>query len=313
MLVTKMLHLLLASLSLIHLAIASPALKKRDDIETDKIFPKYTALGDSYATGVGAFALLDADPEATCHRTKSSYPYQFLLAHGDDLRISNFNFPACSGATTSDLLPQISSGTAIRSLPTPSYDFGTPDLVSISAGGNDGNMFTDLIRACVLSLFDYESDSVEYYNPCSNEWYQAVVDIYGVGRTVGDIYKQALSANLTEGQPNRAVYVLGYARFYNIDDGRDHCPNDDKLPTPDLDDVAGNFLNDLVDLLNTNLKEAAEDVGATFVDIDGKFEGHRICDKECWFQTDYPAGEHIFHPTDRGNQAIMEALWEAVA
>ena len=307
-----MLSVLLACLALVQLCFASPSLKKRDAAANSKILPHYTALGDSYATGVGPFTFLDADPDPNCLRTKSSYPYQLLLEHGDDLRISTINFPACSGATTTDLVAQIESGTGDRPLPTPSYEFGSPDLVSISAGGNDGHMFSDLIRACVLSLFTYKSDSYEYYNPCTSEWYQAVVDIYSVGRTVGDIYKQALTANLSDGQ-TREVYVLGYARFYNINGGREHCPNDDKLPTPPLEIIAGNYLNDLVDLLNTNIREAAQDVGATFVDINAKFEGHRICDKECWFQTDYPAGEHIFHPTDQGNKAIMEAFWEAIA
>ena len=286
--------------------------KKRADIKNTKILPHYSALGDSYATGVGHFAFLDADPDPNCLRTKSSYPYQLLLEHGDDLRINAFNFPACSGATTTDVISQIESGTGTRLQPTPSYEFGSPDLVTISAGGNDGHIFSDLIRACVLKLFDYKADTIEYNNPCNSEWYQAVADTYGVGRTVGDIYKQALTTNLMDGQV-REVYVLGYARFYNVDDGRKHCPNDDKLPTPPLADIAGGYLNDLVNLLNTNIREAAQDVGAIFVDIDKKFEGHRICDKECWFQTDYPAGEHIFHPTDRGNKAIMEALWEAVA
>lgn len=318
MLLPAFLHSLVASAFLARSSHASPTLQPRDNNgvdwnPTDKIFPHYTALGDSYASGVGAFNRLDGDPSATCRRSTESYPYQFLTTFGDAARISSFSFPACTGADTAGASAQIGADGAVvtdEPLPRIGYDFGHPDLVSISVGGNTGRMFGTTIEKCVLALFDYAWDSADYAHPCEVAWYNDYVTLYGLGDSLPTLFEKARTTNLKLGQ-EREVYVLGYARFYTTDKGHEHCPKDHVLPTPTLDGIALE-INAIVGTLNGVLRKAAQEAGVMFVDVDEVFEGHRICDRHCWFQTRYEDGEDIFHPTKDGYQAMMLAFEKAV-
>ncbi|MBR7679350.1 lipase, partial [Streptomyces daliensis] len=78
------------------------------------------ALGDSYSSGVGAG---DYDPDSgDCKRSANAYPQLWSAANAP----SSFDFVACSGATTDDVLSgqldALSDATGV---------------VSISIGGND--------------------------------------------------------------------------------------------------------------------------------------------------------------------------------
>jgi lysophospholipase L1-like esterase len=94
--------------------------------------PAYVALGDSYASGVGAGSYDSASGD--CKRSTRAYPQLWANAH----QPSSFAFTACSGATTSSVLSgqlgPLNSATG---------------LVSISVGGNDAG-FTDTMTTCVL-------------------------------------------------------------------------------------------------------------------------------------------------------------------
>ena len=278
---------------------------------TNKILPVYTALGDSYASGVGHFDEFKGDNQAAgCRRTKGSYPYQFQQVFGDQIRMSSLNFPACAGADTEDVSHQVNDKAFDWKLPAIGYDFGSPDLVSIHVGGNTGGMFTNTVEACVLALSKHAWDSSDYYKPCEVAWYNDYVAIYGLGQSLPELFEKAMTMNLATNQ-KREVYVLGYAKFYNTDDGDDHCPDSDELPTPTLDGIAIE-MNGIVESLNAVLRNAAEKAGAIYVDIDAAFEGHRMCDKDCWFQTKWGDGEDIFHPNWMGYRGIMKTFSESV-
>src|SRR5918996_1581024 len=92
----------------------------------------YVALGDSYSSGLGAGSYLSASGD--CKRSTKAYPYLWAAAHSP----SSFDFTACSGARTGDVLANqltpLSAATA---------------LVSISVGGNDAG-FADVMTTCVL-------------------------------------------------------------------------------------------------------------------------------------------------------------------
>ena len=319
MLSSALLYTLVASAFLARSGYASPMIQPRTGwnfLEADdnwynynpnkKVYPTYTALGDSYASGVGAFErILDDNQDLGCRRSTLSYPYQFQKLFGPISSMSMFNFPACAGANPEGVTHQIEAGTSNVQLPSIGYDFGNPDLVSISVGGNTGHMFSNTIEACVLSLLEYSSDSSDYYKPCEEAWYNDLVTVYGLAQRLPELFEKAVTTNLTLGQ-KREVYVIGYARFYNTDDGDKNCPDKDVLPTPTLDGIALE-MNGIVEALNAQLRNAAEKVGAVYVDIDAAFEGHRICDKDSWFHTD---GPDIFHPIDVGHQWILRSFSE---
>lgn len=142
----------------------------------------YTALGDSYSSGVGADSYIASSGD--CDQSTKAYPYLWHTAHPSNA----FTFAACSGATTSDVLSgQLGSlGSATG-------------LVSVSAGGNDAG-FSDVMTTCVLG-----SDST-----CLSRIATARSYITSTLPARLDSLYTAISTKA----PSAHVVVLGYPRFY---------------------------------------------------------------------------------------------------
>src|SRR5215469_7264422 len=92
----------------------------------------YVALGDSYASGVGAGNYYSSS--GSCDRSPNAYPALWAAANSP----ASFTFVACSGAKTSDVIN--SQLTALNSSTT---------LVSLTIGGNDAG-FASIMETCVL-------------------------------------------------------------------------------------------------------------------------------------------------------------------
>lgn len=91
----------------------------------------YVALGDSYASGVGAGG---TTLNSSCTRTTNAYPYLIANARAN----TSLTFVACSGATTTDVMNnQISSVTS------------STNIVTVQIGGNDIG-FAGLVLTCTL-------------------------------------------------------------------------------------------------------------------------------------------------------------------
>ncbi|MEV5522120.1 SGNH/GDSL hydrolase family protein [Streptomyces pseudogriseolus] len=144
----------------------------------------YVALGDSYASGVGAGSYISSSGD--CKRSTKAHPYLWAAANSP----SSFSFTACSGARTGDVLSgqlgPLSASTA---------------LVSISIGGNDAG-FADVMTTCVL-----QSDSSCLSRIATA---RAFVDSTLPGRLDG-VYTA-----IRDRAPNAHVVVLGYPRFYRL-------------------------------------------------------------------------------------------------
>lgn len=99
---------------------------------------RYVALGDSYASGSGVAPLVDA----ACLRSQKDYPA--LLAQQLGLSLTDVT---CSAATI-DHMVDTSQLTPGNTLVPPQIDAVTTDtrLVTITAGGNDVNLFLDMVR-----------------------------------------------------------------------------------------------------------------------------------------------------------------------
>jgi lysophospholipase L1-like esterase len=144
----------------------------------------YVALGDSYASGVGAGSYIAASGD--CKRSTKAYPQLWAAAHAP----SSFDFTACAGARTSDVtagqLAPLSAAT---------------DLVSITIGGNDAG-FGDAMTTCVL-----QSDSA-----CLDRI--ATARAYVESTLPGRL--DSVYAAVRSKAPNAHVVVLGYPRFYKL-------------------------------------------------------------------------------------------------
>ncbi|MDG9713730.1 SGNH/GDSL hydrolase family protein [Streptomyces sp. DH10] len=202
----------------------------------------YAALGDSYSSGVGAGSYISSSGD--CKRSTKAYPYLWAAAHSP----STFDFTACSGARTGDVLSgqlgPLSSATG---------------LVSISVGGNDAG-FADVMTTCVTQS---DSACVSRINTA-----RAYVDSTLPGK-LDSVYSAIRSK-----APNAHVVVLGYPRFY-------------KLSTTclGLSEAKRKAINDASDHLNTAIAKRAANHGFTFGDVRPAFTGHEICSGDSWLHS----------------------------
>ncbi len=144
----------------------------------------YVALGDSYASGLGAGSY--TSESGSCKRSTNAYAYLWKNAHAP----SSFSFVACSGARTGDVLNnQLST---LSSATT---------LVSISVGGNDAG-FASTMQTCVL---DSESACLNAVATAKN---------YATSTLPGKL-DQVYSA-IHAKAPNARVVVLGYPHLYKV-------------------------------------------------------------------------------------------------
>ena len=139
----------------------------------------YIALGDSYASGVGA-----PGTSGLCMRSPNGYPQLWADAHA----VSSFRTVACGGAVTDD----------VRYLQVLALTSST-DVVTVTIGGNDVG-FASAMITCTLgstaSCLDAVNDGRDY------------------ARTTlpGDL--DATYANIRRQAPAAKVYVLGYPRLF---------------------------------------------------------------------------------------------------
>ncbi|HET9380535.1 MAG TPA: SGNH/GDSL hydrolase family protein [Streptomyces sp.] len=144
----------------------------------------YVALGDSYASGVGAGNY--TSESGNCKRSTNAAPYLWAASHAP----SSFSFMACSGAVTSDVLNnQLGPVNASTS------------LISIAIGGNDAG-FADVMTTCVLSS---DSGCIDRINTA-----RAFVQNTLPGR-LNNVY-----STIRNRAPSARVVVLGYPRFYQL-------------------------------------------------------------------------------------------------
>ncbi|MGB3439840.1 MAG: SGNH/GDSL hydrolase family protein [Actinophytocola sp.] len=141
----------------------------------------YTALGDSYSSGVGTRTYYP--DSGSCYRGAQAYPVQVAARLGAPL-----TFAACSGARVPDVLNQLGSLNAATA------------YVTVSVGGNDAG-FADVITQCALPWpWTCTGDINNANNYIRDTLPGALNNLYGQIRTRA---------------PNARVVVVGYPRLFN--------------------------------------------------------------------------------------------------
>jgi lysophospholipase L1-like esterase len=142
---------------------------------------RYVALGDSYASGVGA-----GSTSGSCGQSPNAYPALWAKAAAP----ASFTFAACSGASTTDVINgQLSALTAATT------------LVSLTVGGNDAG-FTSVMETCVLAST----------SSCQNA--VAKGEQFVAASLPGRL--DAVLAAVHAHAPGARVVVVGYPDFYDL-------------------------------------------------------------------------------------------------
>ncbi|KAL4890674.1 SGNH hydrolase-type esterase domain-containing protein [Aspergillus ambiguus] len=160
---------------------------------------RWAAIGDSFTAGIGAGNLWSNDYEdVKCSRYDKSYIGILDHVFGDSVR--HFQYVACSGARTSDILEQA------KAL-APNLN-----LVVMTAGGND-LCLSDVIKTCIfLPYFRHEG--------CQNAIKKAEENIDTILKpNIREILKEI---NNKMAKKSVVVYA-GYAQYFYDDDKDDDC------------------------------------------------------------------------------------------
>ena len=212
----------------------------------------YVALGDSYSAASG---VQPTDPTASllCLRSTRNYPHVIAAATG-----AQFVDVTCGAAETKHFTTSQYPG-----VPPQVDALGTStDLVTMTIGGNDSNVFIGAILACgsagILTLGNG--------SPCKN--------LYGTyfEDTIRNTTYPALVAALRAVRakaPNADVAILGYPWIVPTTVG---CFTKMPIATGDVP-----YVRSLQATLNDAVKRAAAATGATYVDFSSASNGHDAC------------------------------------
>ncbi|WP_431983196.1 SGNH/GDSL hydrolase family protein [Streptomyces qinglanensis] len=229
----------------------------------------YVALGDSYSSGVGAGDYAGGD----CKRSAHAYPNLWNAANSP----SSFDFTACSGARTDDVLAgqlgPLGSSTG---------------LVSISIGGNDAG-FADTMTTCVTqgesACLARVQEAREYAENTLPGKLDGVYDA------------------IAQRAPSAKVVVLGYPHIYELDGG---C-------IVGISEKSREAINSASDTLNEVTAKRAADHGFSFGDVRPTFSGHEICSDDWWLHSvTFPIDES-YHPTAAGQSGGYLPVLEGLA
>ncbi|OZV84808.1 lipase [Micromonospora echinospora] len=145
---------------------------------------RYVALGDSYASGVGAGSY--TSESGSCKRSTNAYPALYAA----NIKPASYKSVACSGATTTSVInTQLSALTS------------TTTLVSVQVGGNDVG-FANIMTTCVLYGTSQCVASVD----------AAMVKARNdLPRLLDNVYN-----GIKTRSPSARVVVVGYPVFYQL-------------------------------------------------------------------------------------------------
>ncbi|MET7961948.1 SGNH/GDSL hydrolase family protein [Micromonospora zamorensis] len=214
----------------------------------------YVALGDSYSSGVGA-----GPYDLSCLRSQKSYAPLWAAAHG----VTSFNFRACGGAVTADVLnDQVSALSA------------STTLVTITIGGNDAG-FVNVITSC-----RFGSTST-----CTNAVNTAKA--FATSTLAGRL--DATYAAIRNRAPNARLIVLGYPRLFETT----------SCGWLAMSTYKRTILNEAADVLASVTASRARAAGATFADTRSYFAGHGVCAGDPWIN-DISGIIEAYHPDADG-------------
>ena len=250
----------------------------------------YVALGDSFTSGAG----LPGEASAVCQRSRLAYPALVARTLGARLKDASCGGAATIHATTTQ---------QIAAVPVPpQLDAVTrsTDLVTVSLGYNDQNWFAGHLFGCT-ALTPADPGG----HPCQDSPAVGRPDPEATAEVIG---KQVLATleTVTKKAPDARVLLVGYPQ-----------PVPASGTCPELPLATGDYayVRSMMQLLDDELRRAADSADVTFVDVLGASEGHDICaGDQAWVNgsTALPGVAAEYHPFERGQRAVADLVLAAL-
>ncbi|WP_030739338.1 SGNH/GDSL hydrolase family protein [Streptomyces sp. NRRL S-31] len=213
----------------------------------------YAALGDSYSAASGILPVDLGSP--LCLRSTANYPH--VIAARTGARLTDVT---CGAAQTKDFTESQYPGVA------PQADAVTADtdLVTLTIGGNDNGTFINAVLACgTAGVLSGGKGS-----PCADKYGTSFDD--QIDASTYPALKTALSGVRAKA-PRARVAVLGYP-WITPATADPSCFA--RLPIASGDVP---YLHSLQAHLNAVVRRAAEETGASYVDLAAASTGHDAC------------------------------------
>lgn len=232
---------------------------------------RYVALGDSYSAASG---VLPPDPTApvSCLRSVLNYPHVIAGATGAALVDVT-----CGAAQTKDFFTSQYQGVA------PQLDAVHQDtqLVTMTIGGNDSNVFVNTIVDCGTAGLS----TLGQGSPCKDRYGSSFQDT--IHTTTYPALVRALNAVRSKA-PRARVAILGYPWIMPATVG---CFDKMTIATGDVPYVRG-----IQATLNDAVRRAAAATGTTYVDFGTVSNGHDACQ---------PLGVRWIEPVLQGTNPVI--------
>jgi lysophospholipase L1-like esterase len=223
---------------------------------------EYAALGDSYSSGVGTGDYYSNS--GSCDRSPESYAALWDAAHS----VSSFDFAACSGAKTTDVLNSQLGGLS-----------ASTNLITMNIGGNDAG-FSSVMTTCIEDTIFGDSGCL---NAVNNAETFVKNNLPGLLDT--------LYAKIKSDAPSARVIIVGYPEFYQVPGS---C-------SVGLDNTERSAINGGADLLDSTINTEAGKYGFTFADVRSAFSQHEICSSSAWINSvDWTNITESYHPKAAG-------------
>ncbi|WP_121254306.1 SGNH/GDSL hydrolase family protein [Nocardioides ferulae] len=249
---------------------------------------RYVALGDSFTAAPG---VPETSTETFCLRSDSNYPA--LVA--DELGVDLVDV-SCSGATTEHMLTaQFWAGQ--RQPPQLEALTDEADLVTVSVGGNDFDLFGTLIGTC-SELADLATSPDDA--PCRTRMQAGGSDILlDQARQIrGRVARVVRAAR--ERAPEAELLVVGYPQMVPDTGACSALP----LAPGDYDYARAVNL-----ALTRALEGAAADTDSPYIDVWQASEGHDICAPQPWINgAGLDATAMPFHPYPVEQEAVADLV-----
>jgi lysophospholipase L1-like esterase len=280
-----------AALAVLAVVLAAGLASCSGDEETTAKAPTFTyvALGDSYTA---APLVPETDVSNGCLRSTNNYPALVAASHPGTVLVD----VSCSSADSSSMVGVQRTGD--QSQP-PQFDAlpEDTDLVTVSIGGNDFDLFATLVGTCTELRTSDPAGA-----PCearfgSGEKDQLASRVEPIGAHVA-----AIIAGIRDRAPGARVIVVGYPQILP-DQGT--CPELLPLADGDVDYARG-----IVDALTSAIERAARAADADYADVRAATAGHDICADDPWINgrnTDVDLAL-AFHPFAAEQRAVADLL-----
>jgi len=258
----------------------------------------YVALGDSYASGVGAppYAKgtdVQVENGNKCKRATAAYAHQVADRTGKAL-----DFGACSGARTPDFYQPRTSWNEPAQLDRLN---ATTGLVTFSIGGNDAGFSTIFSKCVTAAPFSNCSSDKEV----SGQVDGAIDALAGKTTRAGITSYDTLMADITARAPGATVVAVGYPRMFTPRGTGQIFPVPGRCEG--VTKVDQRWINAKTNEINAAARAAAQRHGHRFTDPSATFAGHELCGQQSsWF--DGLINDGRFHPNTNGHKAMATSV-----